>query len=58
MSGRYLYCQNHECGVYLGSLGGDDCHICGWRSGTSEDQPESQEHEPEPPRPTGHKEST
>lgn len=55
MSGRYLYCQNHECGAYLGSLGGDDCHICGWRSGTSEYCPES---EPEPQRPTGHKEST
>lgn len=57
MSGRYLYCQNRDCWVYLGSLGGDDCHICGWRSGTSEDAPDSQEHEPEPPRPTGHKES-
>lgn len=33
MSGRYLYCQNTSCGVYLGSLGSDDCHICGWCAG-------------------------
>lgn len=30
MSGRYLYCQNTECGVYLGSLGANRCSICGW----------------------------
>lgn len=30
MSGTYLYCQNPECGVYLGSLGGDQCGICYW----------------------------
>jgi tRNA(Ile2) C34 agmatinyltransferase TiaS len=29
MSGRYLYCP--DCGEYLGSLGSDDCHLCGWR---------------------------
>ena len=33
MSGRYLYCQNTSCGVYLGSLGGNDCWICGWSAG-------------------------
>lgn len=26
----YLYCQNPSCGVYLGSLGADQCGICGW----------------------------
>lgn len=31
MSGRYLYCQNPDCGNYLGSLGGNYCSICGWR---------------------------
>lgn len=31
MSGRYLYCGN--CGEYLGSLGGDDCRLCGWVAG-------------------------
>jgi hypothetical protein len=30
MSGTYLYCQNPACGEYLGSLGGDSCHLCGW----------------------------
>ena len=25
-----LYCQNSECGEYLGSLGGDSCPYCGW----------------------------
>lgn len=34
MSGRYLYCQN--CGEYLGSLGGDDCRLCGWRAGEAQ----------------------
>lgn len=28
MSGRYLYCV--KCGEYLGSLGGDECRLCGW----------------------------
>lgn len=32
MSGPYLYCQRPECGVYLGSLGGSACHICGWQA--------------------------
>lgn len=40
MSGRYLYCQNTSCGVYLGSLGGDDCWICGWRAGRYMDDDE------------------
>ncbi|GEM_PF-2704171 len=31
--GTYLYCQNTSCNVYLGSLGGDSCHHCGWASG-------------------------
>ena len=30
MSGMYLYCQNTDCGAYLGSLGGDACQHCGW----------------------------
>lgn len=30
MSGMYLYCQNTDCGTYLGSLGGDECNVCGW----------------------------
>ena len=30
MSGMYLYCQNNECGVYLGSLGGNSCNCCDW----------------------------
>lgn len=38
MSGTYLYCQNPDCGVYLGSLGGDDCHICGWKNYREEDE--------------------
>ena len=25
-----LYCGNHECMEYLGSLGGTHCTICGW----------------------------
>ena len=33
MSGRYLYCQNTSCGVYLGCSGGDDCSTCGWSAG-------------------------
>lgn len=37
MSGRYLYCQNPSCGVYLGSLGGNSCWICGWNAGRDED---------------------
>lgn len=40
MSGRYLYCQNTSCGVYLGSLGGDDCWICGWSAGRYIDEDE------------------
>ena len=34
----YLYCQNTECGVYLGSLGGSYCHICGWSCEESDDE--------------------
>lgn len=26
----YLYCQNAECGGYLGSLGDTSCRHCGW----------------------------
>lgn len=33
MSGRYLYCQNSYCGVYLGSLGANCCDLCGWHAG-------------------------
>lgn len=33
MSGRYLYCQNTSCGVYLGCSGADSCSICGWVAG-------------------------
>ena len=38
MSGTYLYCQNQNCGEYLGSLGGDSCRLCGWCSGRSEEE--------------------
>ncbi len=37
MAGMYLYCQNTDCGVYLGSLGGDHCNICGWVNPEPED---------------------
>lgn len=37
MSGYYLYCQSPECGVYLGSLGANGCHLCGWVSGREEE---------------------
>ena len=30
MSGTYIYCQNVDCRAYLGSLGSDNCHLCGW----------------------------
>ena len=43
MSGRYLYCQNTSCGVYLGSLGGNDCWICGWSAGRYMDEDEEPE---------------
>lgn len=36
MSGEFLYCQNTSCGVYLGSLGGSSCEICGWQAGEQE----------------------
>lgn len=32
MSGRYLYCQNPECGIYLNASGDDECWSCGWHS--------------------------
>jgi hypothetical protein len=35
----YLYCQNEDCGVYLGSLGGRHCQLCGW-SAPCEDESE------------------
>lgn len=38
MSGLYLYCQNPDCGEYLGSLGGNDCYLCGWCSGRKDDE--------------------
>lgn len=28
----YIYCQNPDCGEYLGSLGGESCGLCGWLS--------------------------
>lgn len=34
---EYLYCQNRSCGEYLGSLGSDRCHICGWCAGATPD---------------------
>lgn len=43
MSGRYLYCQNTSCGAYLGSLGEDECNICGWRAGRYMDEDEEPE---------------
>lgn len=33
MSGRYLYCQNTSCGVYLGCYNEDRCDVCGWSAG-------------------------
>lgn len=27
----FLYCQNTDCNVYIGSLGGSSCAICGWQ---------------------------
>ncbi len=36
MSGLYLYCQNPDCGSYLGSLGGNNCQNCGWVAVSSE----------------------
>lgn len=44
MSGRYLYCQNTSCGIYLGCSGGDSCLICGWSAGRDmTDEPEDDE---------------
>lgn len=40
MSGQYLYCQNTQCGVYLGSLGGDACEVCGWCAGAVDEEVE------------------
>lgn len=37
----YLYCQNPTCGSYLGSLGSNDCHLCGWHINMSEEQLEN-----------------
>ena len=49
MSGRYLYCQNTSCGVYLGSLGGNDCRICGWSAGRSMDEDQESDGDDERP---------
>lgn len=49
MSGRYLYCQNTSCGVYLGSLGGNACWICGWNAGRCMDEDEESEGDDERP---------
>lgn len=38
MSRAYLYCQNPECGEYLGSLGGESCGLCGWVSPPENEQ--------------------
>lgn len=32
----FLYCQNTDCGEYLGSLGADSCRLCGWQNETDE----------------------
>lgn len=34
----HLYCQNTDCGEYLGSLGGESCPHCGWTEPVSEAQ--------------------
>jgi len=45
MSGRYLYCQNSDCGIYLNASGADDCWSCGWRAGKVHDfDPSGDEH--------------
>lgn len=44
MSGRYLYCQNHECGTYLGSLGGSACQVCDWTDPEADDDDAADEH--------------
>lgn len=47
MSGRYLYCQNTSCGIYLGCSGGDSCPICGWSAGRDmNDESEDDETQP------------
>lgn len=42
MSGRYLYCQNSTCGVYLGCSGGNDCWLCGWVAGRDMNEEEAE----------------
>lgn len=38
-----LYCQNHECGEYLGSLGADSCSSCGWSESQDTSLPPAEE---------------
>ncbi len=45
MNGGYIYCQSPECGVYLGSLGGDSCSICNWSKPPDTEPPEHEEAE-------------
>lgn len=40
----YLYCKNSDCGVYLGSLGGSSCLLCGWQAPTECNCDESSDH--------------
>lgn len=50
MSGMYLYCQNPECGVYLGSLGGNDCRVCEW---VADPEPEPERENEDATQPPG-----
>jgi len=43
MSGRYIYCL--KCGNYLGSLGGNYCHLCDWKADSEDDDAETLEPE-------------
>lgn len=36
----YLYCQNTDCGIYLGASGADSCAICGWEAQKHESCPD------------------
>lgn len=39
----YLYCQNTDCGEYLGSLGGKWCPHCDWTEPVCDKDPQTQQ---------------